>query len=326
MKKLIRLTESELHSIIRESVRMVLKNSINEINHIASNTDITVCGVEDFINICKNFPTADGSTIVLNDQNVEDLYGEYAFIEIRDSIGRVKTEFPLTRFYKGGDVDAERDEYFNKLWYFQSDHSNVLRLEYDDTQSFGEQPNGYTAAVVSLDRLNDGLKFNKKGEPRRKPYHFSYLDGRDFDDEMANRVNNFISDNIERNPYVKFIIHCRAGASRSAGIGTFVAKIKEEIYQDKEYAEKFFREHVIDDGSPQFDIGASRKGERVNIKLPHQKEMKRLGSLRGWNKYTDDTYNQWYIDNFLNSGFYNEEDLAILRDRQLKAREKNKRK
>ena len=297
---------------------------LNEISNIAKNTDVTVCSVEDFSNICQNFPTVNGGVIVLTDQNVETLYGKYAFIEIRDSRANVNAQFPLTRFYKGGDLEQETEEYFNKLFYFKEDHKNVIRVEYEDSQSVGKSKKGkgITNAVISLDRLRDDLKTKPDGTPRQRSYHYNYSGGIDFSDEIANRINNFVNDNISANPNVKFIIHCRAGASRSAGIGTFVAHIKQEIYNDKEYVNKFFNEHIKDDGSPQFDIGYDAK--KKTIKLPHQKELKKLGSLRGWNKENDNTYTQWYINHFLNSGFYNADDLVHLNG--MRDREMNKKK
>jgi hypothetical protein len=276
---------------------------LNEISSIANNTDVTVCSIEDFSNICRNFQLDNGSTATLTDQNVESLYGKYAFIEIRDSRANVDVQFPLTKYYKGGDVQQETEEYFNKLFYFKEDHKNVIRVEYEDSQSVGKgkKGEGMTVGPISLDRINDRYKFNQKGEPRRKTMFYSYPNGIDFNDEIAEKINNFVNENISVNPMVKFIIHCRAGASRSAGIGTFIANIKQEIYNDKEYVQKFFKEHVKDDGSPQFDIGVDKKG---TIKLPHQKEMKKLGALRGWNKENDDSYLQWYMNHFLDSGLF----------------------
>ena len=316
-----------LHGINNNiSKKIYIKESqihlLNEISNIAKNTDVTVCGIEDFSNICKNFPTVNGDIITLTDQNVEKLYGEYAFIEIRDSRANVDAQFPLTKFYKGGDLKKETDEYFNKLFYFKEDHRNVIRVEYEDSQNVGKSKRGegMTNARISVDRLRDDLKITQTGNQRVKAYPYEYGGGIAFNDEIANKINSFVDDNINKNPNVKFIIHCRAGASRSAGIGTFIAHIKQEIYNDKEYVIKFFKEHIKDDGSPQFDIGYNAK--KKTIKLPHQKEMKKLGALRGWNKENDNTYVQWYINHFLNSGFYNEDDLMHLRDMQ--DREMNK--
>jgi hypothetical protein len=276
--------------------------------------------VEDFINLCQKFPFANNETLTLTDSNVEALYGKYAFIEIRDSFGRVKTEFPLTRFFNGGDVELETNEYFNKLWYFKSDHKNVIRLEYDDTQNFGKKGNGVTGGAISLDRLNDRYRLNKQGQPRTKSYKFNYHDGKDFDDKVAEQLDTFITDNINMNPNVKFIIHCRAGASRSAGIGIFIAKIKQEIYQDKNYMQKFFKEHMKSDGTPQFDIKTDHRG---NASYPHQKEMKKLGARRGWNRENDDTYLQWYMNDFLDTGFYGDQ-TEKMRERQKERQQKKK--
>ncbi len=287
---------------------------LNEISNIANDTDVTVCSVDDFSNICRNFPISEGGVMTLTDKNVESLYGDYAFIEIRDSRANVDAQFPHTKYYKGDDLQQETEEYFNRLFYFKEDHKNVIRVEYDDSQSIGKSKKGegITTGPISLDRLNDRLKIKPDGTPRRRTYYYHYKDGIDFNDEIAEKINNFVNSNINVNPNVKFIIHCRAGASRSAGIGTFIANIKQEIYNDKEYVQKFFKEHVKDDGSPQFDIGIDRKG---TIKLPHQKEMKKLGALRGWNKENDDSYLQWYMNHFLDSGFFGDK-VSDLRNRQ----------
>ncbi len=314
-RKLIKLTESDLRKIVKESVNRLLK----EISNISTNTDVTVCSVNDFINICKNF-YYNGKTLTLTDENVENLCGEFAFIEIRDSFGRVKVEFPLTRFYQSGDVSKETNDYYDSLYYFKANHENVLRLEYDDTQSFGKKGDGITGGAISLERLNDKYKFNQKGEPRQRSFYFSYPDGKDFDDDIAEQLDNFISKNIEINPNVKFIIHCRAGASRSAGIGIFIAKIKQMIYQDKDYMQKFFKEHMVDDGKSQFDIKIDRKG---NASYPHQKEMKKLGARKGWNKEKDDTYLQWYMDDFLDTGLYGDQTEKM---RELKKKKQNSKK
>jgi hypothetical protein len=48
MKQIIRLTESDLHRLVKESVRIILENSTNEINHIAEKSNVTICSLEDF--------------------------------------------------------------------------------------------------------------------------------------------------------------------------------------------------------------------------------------------------------------------------------------
>lgn len=230
MKQIIRLTETELRSVIRESVKIILENSTNEISHIANNSHITICSLEDFIGIVKS--------LGINDSNVEDFSGQYCFIEIGSGLERLRNEIPVRnnafKDENGNVVDA--DDFITKQFYFSEDHSNVLRLIFDDNRKFGE--NGKkTSAVIPGRELNDiGKNPKANGLPgkinNRGGYKFEYNNAIPFSDEMAEQIVEFVENNMQISDDVRFIIHCRYGQSRSVAVGCYVAKKINEFNDD----------------------------------------------------------------------------------------------
>jgi len=82
----------------------------------------------------------------------------------------------------------------NTCHYFSSDHENVINLEFDDISEDEMEYNGHIFRGLSM--------------------------------EQAEKLFKFIEKNIDKN----FIIHCRAGHSRSQAVGSFI----KDFYPDFE--------------------------------------------------------------------------------------------
>lgn len=195
---------------------------INEIKHIAQKSPITICSLGDFKEIC--------SSLGINDSNVDELCGKYCFIEIGSSLMRCKYDVYCStngyEEYKDGE-----DYYNNGQFYFNREHKNVLKLIFDDNINFDK----LTSVACTVNPNVD-----KSYLPNIKHNHFKYEDAIGFDIEMADKANDFIEDNLSINPNIKFIIHCRAGKSRSAAMGYYIAKrLKTNI-------EEYLSEYEID--------------------------------------------------------------------------------
>ena len=113
-----------MKQIIQEVINEYInKNCINEINYVAKNSPITICSLEDFIDICKS--------LNINDSNVEDYYGQYCFIEIGSTRDRCVYDAYLGDGYEQWDNDGNKF-YNDGQFYFNNEHVNVLKLEFDD--------------------------------------------------------------------------------------------------------------------------------------------------------------------------------------------------
>ena len=216
---------------------------LQEINYI-SKQQVSVASLQDFIHILQQ--------LKINDNNVEEYIGKYAFIEIGSSENNIQAE--LTTFPKNGyDETNWRNFYIDGQYYFKSNHINVIRLEFDDIVTpVKKKDNGYkkinTSATEEKVPQNPNSIFkNHKG--------FKYQNPKFFDDNLGRKLIDFINENININQNVKFIIHCRQGASRSAAIGTFIMN-----YLNHDL-EKFYDEYKTDNNSHQFRIGLNRKGK-----------------------------------------------------------------
>ena len=121
MTKVIKINEKQ-HKFI-----------LNEINHIASKSNITVASLEDFKYICN--------TLGINDSNVENFLGQYCFIEIGSSLGRLQAELPHIPPIndENGNVYNGENFYKNGQWYFKNEHKNVIKLIFDDNQKFNNK-------------------------------------------------------------------------------------------------------------------------------------------------------------------------------------------
>lgn len=244
-----------LDKIIKEAIdKQLRKKAINEISHIAKQSPITVCSLNDFITICKK--------LGVNDGNVENFRGEYCFIEIGSTQERCRYDAYYTNGYDEWNYDG--DKYYKEgQYYFKDDHSNVLHLEFDDNISVGK--NGeLTNVALSPSELRQGADFQKY--PNASVKGFKYQNAKGFSMAMAHQADDFIESNIEMNPNVKFVIHCRMGQSRSGAMGYYIAqRLKLDIqkylseydvdytYQNKDMETKNFK------GS-QFRLGVNRKG------------------------------------------------------------------
>ena len=346
MRQIVRLTESDLHKLIKESVKIILENSTNEINHIAEKSNITVCSLEDFKSIV--------SKLGINDSNVEDYIGQYCFIEIGSGFPRLYNEYQVSVLGndENGNEYGPKEFYRVGQWYFSNEHPNVIKLEFDDNQSVDEtnpsskrpdetwwgrfdddgnvidwrryfRDDEYKQEIDNKygDKINDLIKKNKRTKNQlknipatgvRRRHHrwydpdksesenelyFYYTRAKDINDEMLMKIKKFVDDNLEINPDVKFVIHCRAGQNRSASIGIYIAK---KIGQ---FNDEFLSEY--DEGNKsQFGFRVAKKGK--NAKYPQKKVLDGLGALEGWGKKGDTGIDSWYFDTFYNhpgSGF-----------------------
>ena len=120
-----------MNRIIKEVLNnFINKNCINEINYVAKKSPITVCSIQDFITICTNLD--------INDSNVEKYYGQYCFIEIGSTKDRCVYDAYYTNGYDEWENDGEK--YYNEgQFYFKDEQINVLKLEFDDNISIGEE-------------------------------------------------------------------------------------------------------------------------------------------------------------------------------------------
>lgn len=98
--------------------------------------------------------------------------------------------------------------------WFKKNHQNVLNLEFDD---------------VSEDRQ---FEYKNRYDKSMKLHAYAMTEG------QAEQCIKFIEDNLGKT----FIIHCRAGMSRSVGVGRFIIDYYEQ-YNDckgKEYVDRMY--------------------------------------------------------------------------------------
>jgi len=274
MKKVI-ISESDIRKLVASVIENLMESKTNEIKTLATKSNVTICSLEDFWEICKS--------LNVNDSNVEKVAGQYCFIEVGDSYNRVKAELPLRN---DDDID---DYYANKQYFFKQNHKNVLKLEFDDNQKFdnkmpkGDGFDGKTPATAV--KLSPGE--NRFG----KSMTFYYQGGKDFTNEMANELKTFVDNNLTFGENVKFIVHCHQGKSRSGAIGCYIAN------KINQFTDDFLGEYDLDDEKSQINIGMSTKGQP---KYPHKNVMSKMGEVEGWSKAKDDTNKQWFYDRLIN--------------------------
>ena len=244
---------------------------LNEINHLAQKSNVTVCSLNDFKSIV--------SSLGINDGNVEKYVGKYCFIEIGSGWGRIEAETPIApaEFDSNGNEYDAQGFYSQGQWYFSNEHPNVIKLEFDDNQKFNnKKDNTMTAVKLRPEETRGGVKGAT----------FYYKGGQDFTTEIANRLKTFVDNNLSYGDNVHFIIHCKQGKSRSAAIGSYVAR------KINQFTDEFLSEYDDEEnGVSQFNMGVGRKGEP---KYPHQNVMNRMGDLEGWNKSKDVKDQWWY--------------------------------
>ena len=188
---------------------------LSEINHIASKSNITICSLQDFKSIL--------ASLQINDSNVDE-HTDYCFIEIGSSLSRWRAEIqhiPSIFDTEGNEYDGDR--FYNEgQWGFKEEHSNVLKLIFDDNQAFNNKKpkkDGFDGTISAT-----AVKLSPHENRYNKNFCFYYTDGEDFTSDKAYRLKDFVDSNLERNPSVKFVIHCMQGKSRSAAVGSYIAK------------------------------------------------------------------------------------------------------
>lgn len=279
---------------------------INEINHLAEKSNVTICSLEDFKNLVSNMG--------INDSNVEQTLGQYCFIEIGSSYPRIYTEIQYSNVnVVNGQEYSPKEFYKFGQWYFSSEHPNVIKLEFDDNQemnnknpnlgkdpswkpSHGETSDSFLAAhkkrigdeknnpmnvtAVALrqnemkpeiwDELNQ-KSLQKKGEPYKGKKVFYYGHGKSVDETIINRLKKFVDNNLAKSKDVKFVIHCRAGQSRSAAVGIYLAN---KIGQ---YSEEFLSEY-----GDQIKMPRIKDNGKRSKSYPHQNMLNGLSKAEGW--------------------------------------------
>lgn len=272
-KHTIKISESQYKAI----------RQLNEINYIATKSNVTVCSLNDFVSICQSLGA--------NSNNVEQFSNEYAFIEIYTTLSRLKVELPIAlpkrKIGSGEEYIPKTDEeiqdfYENQQKYFKNEAYNVLHLEFDDN-------------IDNLDKKDKSLvnvKLKKRNfnadNQHLSGFKYPATDKSFFTDEMAAKVRNFV--NKFKGQNIKFVIHCTEGMSRSAAIGYYIAK------KTKQNIESFFSEYeTYKDGKHQFKVGAGSKG------APHYTNslvLDKMGNAEGWDKdyYADDYLKTPYLD------------------------------
>lgn len=276
-QKILKITEAQYNAFING------EDLITEINHLAVKSNVTVASLEDFKNIVYG--------LGINDGNVEHFIGEYCFIEVGSSQSRLRAEVPHIHPIndKNGKPYNADSLYSDGQWYFKDEHKNVLKLEFDDNQTFNNKypkTNGFDGKTPAT-----AVKLSSKENIYGKDgFRFYYENGADFTNDMAQRLKRFTDYNISKNPNVKFIIHCKQGKSRSAAIGSYVAN---KIGQ---FTDEFLSEYD-NNGTSQFNIGMSKKKQP---KYPHKNVMTKMGEIEGWSNPKKDTKQQWFYDTLIN--------------------------
>ena len=234
------------------NLKHIIRNVLTEIKEFAKAGRVTVQSLPEFIQLCQN--------IGINDKNVDTAIGEYAFIEVGSSLERCKMDYQYTNGYEDYEGGAD---FYKRQYYFQHQHKNVLRLEFDDNIKIDD----VTKVALS------------PAEMKTSARSFAYKGAVGFNEDMARELKQFVESQLSYGKDVKFIVHCRQGASRSAAIGTYITKkIGDDI-------NSFLGAHHTEDNQ-QFRIGAGRKGEpkRMNSRV-----LDYVGKEEGW----DDG---WYKD------------------------------
>jgi protein-tyrosine phosphatase len=111
----------------------------------------------------------------------------------------------------------------------------------------------------------------KKGEPYKGKKVFYYTHAKGINDELISRIKNFVDDNLSINPDVKFVIHCRAGQSRSGALGVYLAK------KVGQYTEDFLSEY-----GDQIKLPRMKDNGKRSKSYPHQDLLNGLSKAEGW--------------------------------------------
>ena len=280
------ITEKQFKKLIKHQI------IINEISNIAQTTNVTVCSLEDFYRICKN--------LGITPENVDE-QEKYAFIEIGSGLPRWKASvhhmnFKNFNFEPGSKNFSKTNPYdlfkFQYYFPFEKKFENVLKLMYDDNQIINNKTkrlgdkNFYTDATANTE--NNATCVNLSAEEtnsgKKEKFYYSGAIASSIKDYEA--IKNFTEKMLKKNPDIKFIIHCIQGTSRSASIGTYVARKIAEIKNIdwKNYVTSYYEEHrnpTIQGKKHQFRIGRGKKG---NPNYPHGNTLKGLGNIEGWNE------------------------------------------
>jgi protein-tyrosine phosphatase len=305
--KRITINESQLHLI-------------SEINHLAEKSNVTICSLEDFKSLV--------SSMGINDGNVEQYAGQYCFIEIGSSYPRISVEAEYSNVNMiNGQEFSPKEFYKIQQWYFREEHSNVIKLEFDDNQNVNNKnpdlrkdptwkPRYGTTSKEFADAHSKRVK-DKKNNPMnltavslRKPEvkpevwnqlgykdtakkTFYYGHGKGVDENIINRLKTFVDNNLAFNPDVKFVVHCRAGQSRSAAVGVYLAN---KIGQ---YTKEFLSEY-----GDQIKMPIKKDNGERSKRYPHQNMLNGLSKAEGWkdlsNKSDKTAADRWWYQQMIN--------------------------
>ena len=166
-QKILKITEAQYNAFING------EDLITEINHLAVKSNVTVASLEDFKNIV--------SGLGINDGNVEYFIGEYCFIEVGSSQSRLRAEVPHIHPIndKNGKPYNADSLYSDGQWYFKDEHKNVLKLEFDDNQTFNNKypkTNGFDGKTpATAVKLSSKENIYGNGIFRRRRFNKIYL-------------------------------------------------------------------------------------------------------------------------------------------------------
>jgi protein-tyrosine phosphatase len=150
-----------------------------------------------------------------------------------------------------------------------------------------QEKNPILATAVNLvhHRNYDPTKTDKQNQTT-----FYYTRAKEINDEMISKLKEFVDNNLAINPNLKFVLHCRAGKSRSAAVGIYLAK---KIGQ---YTEDFLSEYGDQIKMPRM----KDNGKRSN-KYPHQNVLNGLSSKEGWdNDKKKPAAERWWYPEMIN--------------------------
>ena len=281
-KNMIVINENKLMNIIKNSI----KKKLNERATLSEKTNVTVCSLEEFYDICNNL----GLNRDVTGAEMSNIVGDkYAFIEIGSCENRWRAEVnhSLNSYNNDADKAIEGQLYFHNA--LNGEIYNVLQLIYDDNQEIDnhrkKQGDKNTYAFGNTDDEFDTTCVNLSPEETQsgKKDKFFYAGGKGFAMDDAKKIQAFVNECISNNNNVVFIIHCRQGTSRSAAVGEYcvrkISQVKNTNWEDD--MTNYFDEHWIDknNGKHQFRIGYGSKGPRY----PHKNSLGDLGGLEGWN-------------------------------------------
>lgn len=102
-------------------------------------------------------------------------------------------------------------------------HQNVLDKENLVLISIGEPGKSYANSILSKEEVQG---FKDVLQIEFWDIEEDFGDYKIITDEQAKTIQNFIITNLQKDPETRFIVHCKAGKSRSAAVGKAIEQLK----------------------------------------------------------------------------------------------------